>query len=193
MFLPIYALLASVVLGMNIIPLLMPPTWTVLAFFVYKYDLQLLPTVLIGASCATLGRIILAAISDKYFRKILPANSQANYLNIGQYLNQHQKVTIPLVITYAFLPIPSNDVFIASGLAKVKVKLLASSFFVGRLISYTFWVGLTYKFGDGLVEIFSKHYSKGWPIAIEGAGLIILYLIGKIAWKKILKKVNSAA
>ncbi|MBI4038905.1 hypothetical protein HY384_03015 [Candidatus Daviesbacteria bacterium] len=190
MFLPIYALLASTVLGMNIIPVLMPPTWTVLAFFVYKYDLMLIPVVLIGASCATLGRIILAAISDKYFRRILSKDSQANYLSIGQYLNSHQSVTVPLIITYAFFPIPSNDVFIAAGFAKVNVKLLAMSFFVGRLISYTFWVSLTQKFGDGLVDIFSRHYSRGWPIAIEIAGLLILYFIGKIAWKKVLAKIS---
>lgn len=185
-----YILLASTVLGMNVIPFFMPPTWIVLAFFVTKYDLNLLPVVLIGASCATLGRIILATTSQ-YFRKFLSKESQENYASIGAYLNTHEHITIPLVITYAFIPVPSNHVFIAAGLAKVRVKLLAGSFFIGRLISYTFWVHVTRKLADNLADIFSSHYSKIGSVVVEIAGLLILYFIGKIAWKKILKKLGK--
>ena len=191
MILGSYVFLASLVLGLNIIPAFMPPTWTVLAFFVTKYDLLLIPVVLIGASCATLGRVVLAGISRKYFRRILSADSQENYASIGEYLNRNKHITIPLVVAYAFLPIPSNNVFIAAGLAKVKIKLLAGSFFVGRLISYTFWVSLTQRFSDNLVDIFSKHYAKTGSVVLEVAGLLLLYLFGKIAWKKILKKVKT--
>lgn len=191
MILGSYVLLASLVLGLNIIPAFMPPTWTVLAFFVTKYHLLLIPVVIIGASCATLGRIILASISRKYFRRFLSADSQENYASIGAYLNRHSKITIPLVLVYAFLPIPSNDVFIAAGLAKVRIKLLAGSFFVGRLISYTFWVSITQRFSDNLSDIFSRHYAKTGSIILEIVGLLLIYLIGKIAWKKILKKIKT--
>lgn len=191
MFPAAYVLLASTILGMNIIPAFMPPTWIVLAFFVTKYNLPLIQVVVIGACFATLGRIILANISNRYVRRFLPGDSQTNYASVGSYLNSHKNVTIPLVITYAFLPIPSNDVFIAAGLAKVRIKLLAGSFFIGRLISYTFWVSLTQKLNGNLVDIFSSHYSKIGSIVVEIVGLIVLYLIGKIAWKKILKKAGA--
>lgn len=191
MILGIYVLLTGIVLGLNIIPAFMPPTWTVLAFFVTKYNLQLLPVVLIGATCATLGRVILAAISGRYFRKLLPQDSQANYASIGEYLNRRQHITIPLFLAYAFLPIPSNHVFIAAGLAKVRIKLLAVSFFVGRLISYTFWVSLTEKLSDNFLEIFGKHFSKTNAIMIQVLGLVVLYLIGKVAWNKIFKKISK--
>ncbi|MBI2599656.1 hypothetical protein HYW43_01915 [Candidatus Daviesbacteria bacterium] len=187
----IYLFLASVVLGMNIIPMFMPPTWTLLAFFVAKYDLSIPLTVLIGASFATLGRIVLAEISKKYLRRFFSKRAQENYETIGRYLNNNKKITIPLIITYAFLPIPSNDVFIAAGLAKVKIQLLAGSFFVGRLISYTFWVSVAQKFSDNLVDIFSSHYSKFGSIAIEVVGIVLILLIGRISWGKILRKVNN--
>ena len=76
MILSVYILLASTVLGLNIIPAFMPPTWIVLAFFVTKYDLQIIPVVLIGATCATLGRILLAGISKRYIRKLLPEDAK---------------------------------------------------------------------------------------------------------------------
>lgn len=187
-----YVLLASIVLGLNVIPAFMPPTWMVLAFFVTKYDLQIMPVVFIGALFALLGRIILANLSRGFFRPLLPKNSQENYAGIGTYLNNHQHLTIPLVIVYAFLPIPSNHIFIAAGLAKVRIKLLAGSFFAGRLISYTFWISVTQKISDNLVDIFSKHYVRTGSIIVEIAGLLLLYLLGKIAWGKILKRINNS-
>lgn len=190
MFLVPYLTLATIVLSMNVIPAFMPPTWIVLAFFVGKYDLRLLPVVLIGAVCATIGRIILTIISQKYFSRFFSKESKTNYESIGDYLNHHKGITIPLMITYAFIPIPSNHVFIAAGLAKVNIQALASAFFIGRLISYTFWVKLTEKLSDNISDIFNSHYSKVGSIVAELAGLLILYFIGKIAWKKILKRLR---
>lgn len=189
-FLAPYAFLAAVVLGLNVIPAFMPPTWTVLAFFVTKYDLQLVPVVIIGAFCATLGRVILATAAG-HFRRFLPKDLKTNYESIGEYLNSHEKITIPLVIAYAFFPIPSNTVFIAAGLARVRLKLLAGSFFVGRLISYTFWVSVTQRLSDNLEDIFSSYFTKTGTIIIELAGLLLLYLLGKIAWNKILKRMEK--
>jgi len=185
-----YLSLAGTVLGINVIPFLMPPTWVILAFFVTKYHLLLLPVVVIGASFATLGRIILATIARKYFIRLLSKEAKDNYAGIGAYLNSHENVTIPLMLTYAFFPIPSNHVFIAAGLARVRIKLLASSFFIGRLISYSFWVSLTRRLSDNLGDIFSSHYSRIGSVVVEIAGLLLLYFIGRIAWKRILKKVK---
>jgi uncharacterized membrane protein YdjX (TVP38/TMEM64 family) len=186
-----YVYVGLTVLGINVVPFFMPPTWAILAFFVTKYDLKLFPAVLIGASCATLGRIILSRISEKYFRRFFSPQTQQNYESIGEYLNKKQHITIPLMVSYAFVPIPSNDVFIAAGLTKVKIKNLAMAFFVGRLISYTFWVQLTRKLSDNIEGVFSSHYSKIGSVAVEIAGILILYFIGKIAWKKILKKLEK--
>lgn len=186
-----YVLLASIVLGLNTIPAFMPPTWTVLAFFVIKYNLELLPVVLIGATFATLGRVILASISGKYFRRFLSNDSKDNYTSLGKYLDSHEHITIPLVLLYSFSPISSNYIFIAAGLTKMRLKLLAGSFFVGRLISYTFWVYTTHKLSDNLTDLFGRHFARTGSIILELVGLLIIFLIGKIAWKKILKKVKT--
>lgn len=185
-----YVLLASIVLGLNVIPAFMPPTWTVLAFFVIKYNLNIIPVVILGAIFATLGRVMLTGLSQTFFRRLLPQKSKENYANVGTYLNQHQHVTIPIVLAYAFLPIPSNHIFIAAGLAKAKIKLLSASFFVGRLISYTFWVTLTHRISDNLPDLFSMHFAKAGSVIIEIVGLLFLYLLGSVAWKKILKKID---
>lgn len=188
-----YLSLSALVLGMNVFPILMPPTWTVLAYYSVKYGLPVLPTVLIGASSALVGRVLLYNISSKFFSKLLSKESQENYDNLGKYFDTNKKLTIPLVFSYMFFPIPSNDIFIAAGLAKANIKLLAGAFFVGRLISYTFWIDITRHFFKSIDDIFNLHYSKTNTFIFEIAGLLVLYLVGKIAWKKILKNSNKTA
>lgn len=182
-----YLILAIFVLGMNTIPFFMPPTWVVLAFFYTQFNLELVPTVLIGATMATTGRVILYYLAKSYLGKFLPKSFKTNFLSLGQFFKKRERLTIPLVLTYAFLPIPSNDVFIVAGLAQLKIKIIAFSFLIGRLISYTFWVSLANKVGDKLEILFENHFSNFNAFAIELFGVLVILLIGKINWRKVLK------
>lgn len=183
-----YLVLAVFVLGMNIIPALMPPTWMVLAFFFIHFNLSLIPTVLIGVIFAALGRVILATLSRFYFRKLFSIKSLANYDALGKFFNKHQKFTIPIILIYAFLPIPSNQVFIMVGLTELNLKVITFSFFIGRLISYTFWVNLADIAADKLEMIFSRHFASSTTFVVELVGLGVIYLIGRINWKRVLRK-----
>lgn len=169
----------------------MPPTWTILTFFYLRYRLHLIPTVILGATAATLGRIILANLAKLYLRPFIPKKATENYTTLGNYLKRDKKLTVPLLLTYAFFPIPSNDVYITAGLANLSLKLIAFSFFCGRLISYAFWVGLAYRTSASLSHIFAKHFSKGWAIAGELIGFGLIILIGSINWKKVFNRARS--
>lgn len=55
----LYIGLALIVYIVNIIPLFMPPTWLMLAFFSIHYHLYTIPVIIIGAISATFGRVTL--------------------------------------------------------------------------------------------------------------------------------------
>src|SRR2546421_13102023 len=93
----LYVYLALVVFFMNTFPAFMPPTWIVLAFFYMHFHSSFLPTVLIGAICATLGRVTLAFLAKYYFRPFLPKSFYKNYTSLGTYFRTHQHFTIPFV------------------------------------------------------------------------------------------------
>lgn len=187
----IYLVLALFVYLVNVVPAFMPPTWIILAFFTLKYHLILGPVVAIGAVFATCGRISLYYLSKQYFIYFLSSSSKENMDYLGNFFNSNKKVSVPLIITYAFLPIPSNQVYITAGLARFDIKLLAASFLIGRVISYTFWVALTRKVADDFISIFSGEYSNISKIVVQLIGFSLIFLIAKIPWRKLLKKYNK--
>lgn len=180
----IYLILAATVFLINVMPGLMPATWAILAFFFIKFGLRLLPTVILGAIMATTGRWVLAKTAKRFIRPHLSKKTQDNMTALGSFLTRNRKLSIPLIFAYAFLPIPSNQVFIAAGLSGVGVELISFSFLMGRLISYTFWVKVADKVTDDLNTIIVGDALNPKSLLIEGVGLVVLILIMKIPWSK---------
>ena len=179
--------LSVLIYVINVVPVFMPPTWTVLAFYYINFHPPLLPAVFLGATSATLGRITLYYISKNYFRRFFSEKYLTNYDSLGNFLDKKQKISISLFLTLAFFPISSNYVYIAAGLAKVNIKILALSFFAGRLFSYFFWVSATHIVFVKIEDIFSSRISNAGFLVLELAGFLIVILIGRINWGKMLK------
>ena len=75
-------------IGVNAAPILMPPTWIILASF-YALDLNLDPFLLavVGATGATIGRFILKQVSG-ILRKFVGKEQKSNLDAIGNFLNR---------------------------------------------------------------------------------------------------------
>jgi len=172
---------------LNVIPAFMPPTWIVLAFFYVHYHLLFWPTLLLGVAAATSGRVILALIARSEFKKILPEKFLINYENLGTYLEKNQKLTIPVALGYAFSPISSNSLFIMAGLSNLDLKMITVSFFVGRLFTYSFWITSSRYITNRIDDIFVGNFSNVGTLLSAFISLLIIIVIGKINWGKILK------
>ncbi len=181
-------LLFALIFFMNVIPAFMPPTWIILSFFYLQYHLAFLPTVLLGVIAATSGRIILALIARRWLEPLLPKTFFSNYAYLGTYLEKNQKLTIPIVLGYAFSPISSNSLFIMAGLSNLPLHIIAFSFFIGRLISYSFWITASNRLSNRLEDIFAGSFASKTALINALFSLVIVFLIGKIKWKKILSR-----
>ncbi len=186
-----YLIIALLVYGMNVVPAFMPPTWIILAFFYVKYKLLFFPLVFIGALAAILGRITLYLLTKQFFHPVLSKKTKQNLDVLGKYINAKKYITIPLFITYAFFPIPSNHIYIAAALAKVHIRLLASSFFVGRLISYSFWISISAIGAKSLHAIFSSQFKRPSSFIVEAVGFLIIYVITKMDWNRLLRSIKN--
>lgn len=187
----VYLFLGLLVFAVNVIPAFMPPTWIVLTLLYVKFNLWLPGVVLIDAICATLGRVVLYFIAKLWLKKVLTKSAQENYQALGEVLKQHKRLSIPLFMLYAFLPIPSNQAYIAAGLADFDIKVIATAFLFGRFISYTFWLSFSGSIAKSLEYRLSHHYSLNSSLLIEVASFMVLVIISFIPWKKLLEKKHS--
>ena len=190
MFVWIYLMISFVITFMNAMPGFMPATWTVLAFFYIHYHLHLIPLVVIGALSATAGRIILALFSGRFLHRFLPSKIKNNYSDLGNLFNHYQKFTVPVMFGYAFLPIPSTQVFMAAGLANINLSLLSLSFLFGRLFSYSIWVKTANFAMNNFQSIFSN-INQTEAIILNIISFSFIFLIGMIPWNKVIEKIEN--
>jgi membrane protein YqaA with SNARE-associated domain len=110
----------------NIIPLFMPPTWLLLSFFRVHYGLPVWLLAPGGALCSTAGRCILALGARHLGARFLPEKERKNITDLGEFI-RHKKLSFVGVLFYAFGPIPSSHLFIAAGLARLNLKVVAAA------------------------------------------------------------------
>jgi membrane protein YqaA with SNARE-associated domain len=169
----------------NIIPLFMPPTWLLLSFFRIHYDLPVWLLAPGGAVCSTAGRCLLALGSRHLGARFLPEKECKNVTDLGEFI-RHKKLSFFGVLFYAFGPIPSSHLFIAAGLAKLNLKVVAAAFFLGRLVSYTVLVAGAGAVGDQLIPLFKKQFGGWVPYATAAFAVIFIVVLVKVDWRKAL-------
>jgi membrane protein YqaA with SNARE-associated domain len=169
----------------NIIPLFMPPTWLLLSFFRIHYDLPVWLLAPGGAVCSTAGRCLLALGSRHLGTRFLPEKERKNVTDLGEFI-RHKKLSFFGVLFYAFGPIPSSHLFIAAGLAKLNLKVVAAAFFLGRLVSYTVLVAGAGAVGDQLIPLFKKQFGGWVPYATAAFAVIFIVVLVKVDWRKAL-------
>ncbi len=171
-------------IGVNAAPILMPPSWIILASF-YALDTQLDPIILalVGATGATIGRFILKQISG-IFRKFIGKEQKSNLDVIGNYLNR-KRFGYPIAsFLFAATPLPSSMLFVAYGLMKAKSIGLYIGFWLGRLISYYIMISISEIVLTPFLDLFENRIT-GILIA-DGIGIGVVILFMSINWTLLL-------
>jgi hypothetical protein len=136
------AALFAVVFALNVIPAFAPPTWMALSWVGFSRPLgNPFVVALIGALAATSGRLVLARLARVIIRqKFMSDAMRGNVDVVKDGIERHRSLTFGAFLLYAFSPFPSNYLFIAYGLTALPLWLVAVPFFVGRCVSYSFFV-----------------------------------------------------
>jgi hypothetical protein len=174
---------------MNIIPAFMPPTWILLSFVGFSFHLNNYSLVILSifaAIASTSGRVVLAMISDKMIRnKILSDRARNNIDTLKIEIEKRKALTFGFFLSYAFSPFPSGQLFLAYGLTDLKIRIAAIPFFLGRLVSYTFWALAASKVSQmvDITSLKSGAYFGSFFILAQIAAFYLVYLFIKLDWK----------
>ena len=170
----------------NAAPLLMPPTWIILASF-YVIDSSYDPFILalVGATGATLGRFILKQIAT-VFRRFVQKEQKSNLDAVGNFLNKKKFGYVLTSFLFAATPLPSNILFVTYGLLKAKSIGLYVGFWAGRVASYYLMISISNIVLTPFVELFEERYI-GILIA-DALGISVIIFFTCINWTLLLSQ-----
>tara|TARA_B100000029_G_C17504559_1_gene933964 strand:- start:735 stop:1355 length:621 start_codon:yes stop_codon:yes gene_type:complete len=170
-YLGIFFLLIAV----NAAPLLMPPTWIILASFI-AIDPLLDPLILalIGATGATIGRFFLKHVSGA-FRRFVGKEQKSNLDAIGKFLSLRKFGYTLTSFLFAATPLPSNMLFVTYGLLNAKSFGLYIGFWIGRVISYYIMITISTIVLTPFIELFEERYIGILIADVLGIGSVIFF------------------
>ena len=171
-------------IGINAAPILMPPTWIVLSsFFALDSSLDPLLLALVGATGATIGRLILKNLSS-FFRRFIGKEQESNLDTIGNFLNKKKFGYTLTSFLFAATPLPSNMLFVAYGMMRAKSIGLYIGFWCGRLVSYYIMITISEAVLTPLLELFEDRIIGIIVADIIGIGSVIFFTC--INWQALL-------
>lgn len=171
-----YAGIFFLLILLNAAPLLVPPTWIVLASF-YVLDPTLSPIVLslVGATGATIGRFALKRASV-HLRKLAGSDHKLSIDAIGKYFEKKRFGYAIVSFLFAATPLPSNMLFVAYGIMKAKGPSIYFGFWCGRLISYYILISVSNIVLVPFIQLFEDRILGIIVIDILGICVVIFFL-----------------
>lgn len=177
----------AIIFLLNVVPAFAPPTWMALSWIGFAHP-QYNPfaIALFAAAAATAGRVLLAKLSRVIIRqRFLGEASRANIAVIKETIEGHRALTAGTFLFFAFSPVGSNFLFIAYGLTTSPVRLVALPFFIGRFISYSFFVYAASAVSQrlGLDGGEANNYFGIYFVASQFVFMGAVYVFTRIDWK----------
>ncbi len=176
-----YAGIFAALLAVNAAPVLMPPSWIILAtFWALDPSLEPLQLALVGATAATLGRAILKQAGSRMGR-LVGEEQRGNMGAVGRYLEGKRYGYALASFLFAATPLPSNMLFIAYGLMRARSAGLYLGFWAGRAVSYYAMISVSEVVLAPFVELFEDRYAG--ILVADAAGIAVIFLFMSVDWR----------
>jgi membrane protein YqaA with SNARE-associated domain len=167
---PLVALFVTV-LALNLLPAFAPPTWMLMSYFGLRSpDASPWIVALVAATAATCGRCMLAHFAHRVIdSRIIPTPVRVNLSRVAKAIERRRATASTVFLFVAFSPLPSNALFLAYGMTRAPLLLLAVPFFAGRFASYVV------AFSGGAM------ISRNLDVELSGAASLLYFVVSQIA------------
>jgi hypothetical protein len=179
-----YLVVLAVAVAVDSIPIFAPPAWTILVFFLARYDLNTWAVVLIGVAGGTLGRYILSLYVPYLTGRILNCYGDQNLDYIGKRIGRTLWSTWVFIFLYSLTPLSTTALFTAAASAKLKPMHILPPFFFGKLLSYSFLIYTGQYAAQNVWELFQGQVSVKGILSLA-FGLAIIIGLFFIDWRQL--------
>ena len=170
----------------NVIPAFVPPTWIVLSMFkIHNPELDTLVIAGFGVVGSIVGRYVLYLYS-KVFGRFVPSKYGDNIRYISRFLGQRKLGLFLGTFLYALSPLPSNFLFISSGISAVEVLPVLGGFALGRIISYAALIHASHR----VFLFFDTLGLENIRLAVDVLGVVGGIAVVLIDWRKVLERLK---
>ena len=179
-----YAGILLLVFGINVVPVMMPPSWIVLASIYSAFpSFNPLYLALVGATASAAGRFALMLTSSR-MRRFMGQKRKNSLDAIEKYLAGKKYAYFILSLIFALGPLPSNMLFIGYGMMKARTFSIFLGFWIGRVVSYAVLISVTAMAFKPFLGLFSDHLVG--ILALDSLGLLSVVAFAAVDWEKMI-------
>ncbi len=171
----------------DIVPLPLPPAFTVMIFLQITFDLNIWWVIGIGVLGSIAGRYILALYIPNLAHKIFNPAKNEDVHFLGQKLKSKKGRGRAMILIYSLMPLPTTPLFIAGGMARLSPLFILPPFVIGKLISDSIAVFMG-KYATENTEDLMKGLISWQSITGLIIGLALLFAVVFIDWMKLLQE-----
>jgi len=182
-----YGLVFLGAMAVDIVPIPLPPAFTVMMILQICYRLNLWAVIAVGVAGSITGRYILSRYVPLVSGRLFKPSKNEDVQFLGRRLQQKGWKSHALIFVYSLMPLPTTPLFIAGGMARLHPLQIIPAFTLGKLISDTIAV-LAGKaaIGDGgsLFEGIVSWKSVGSLVL----GLALIFALIFVDWRSLLQR-----
>jgi uncharacterized membrane protein YdjX (TVP38/TMEM64 family) len=174
-------------MAVDIVPIPLPPAFTVMVLLQILFDLNIWIVLGVGVAGSIAGRYILALYIPKVSGKLFKRAKNEDVQYLGRKLKEKGWKSHALILIYSLMPLPTTPLFVAGGMAKLHPLQIIPAFFVGKMISDLAAIFLGKEAVSGTEDLLSGMVS--WK-SIVGLilGLLLLAALLFFDWRSLLQR-----
>ena len=121
--------------AVDLIPVIAPPAWTLMVFFLVKFHLNPWVVLVAGVSGSTLGKYIFSLYVPQITDQLIKRHKREELEFMGKKLGQKLWQSWLFVFIYSLTPLSTTALFTAAAIAKVKAGRMLPPFFAGKFVT----------------------------------------------------------
>lgn len=167
--------------AVNVVPALAPPTWLVLTLYHMGHPFLETPFVALAGVVGSVGGRLVMYYYSRVLGKYIPNRYAENLKSFRRFIEERKWGLFFGSLVYSLGPLPSNFLFIASGIARTDLLPMLGGFALGRTLSYAILIYAS-------IGIFSVLTLFGGPYVkdvVNVLGVIAGVSVIFIDWRKL--------